>query len=106
VDNQDESTNKNMGETGEEVQDLGLTFDNDLNLDVDDTDIEEDDHVFMAVVHLVDHHHSICALNMVFRHLAEASAKNSKPKGIQETMPTSLHGYANIFSEMAFDTFP
>jgi hypothetical protein len=62
IDSQDESTHKNMGETGEEAQDLGLAFDNDL---VDDIRIEEDDHVFKAMVHPVNPHHFICALSTV-----------------------------------------
>jgi hypothetical protein len=43
---------------------------------------------------------------MVSGYLAEASAQNSKPKGFQETMPTALHSYADVFSEMAFDALP
>jgi hypothetical protein len=39
-------------------------------------------------------------------HLAEAFAKNSKPKGFDDTVPTSLHTYADIFSETAFDSLP
>jgi hypothetical protein len=40
VDDQDESTHKNTGETGEEVQDLGPAFKDDLDVDVDDIEIE------------------------------------------------------------------
>jgi hypothetical protein len=54
VDNQDESSHKNTGETDEDAQDLGPAFDDDLDLDIDDIEIEEDDHIFMAIVHLVD----------------------------------------------------
>jgi hypothetical protein len=43
---------------------------------------------------------------MVSRHLAEVFAKNSKPKGCEDIVPTSLHAYADIFSEMAFDSLP
>jgi hypothetical protein len=42
----------------------------------------------------------------VSRHLAEAFAKNSKPKGFEDIVLTSLHTYANVFSETAFDTLP
>jgi hypothetical protein len=38
--------------------------------------------------------------------LAEAFAKNSKPKGFEDIVPTSLHTYADIFSETTFDTLP
>jgi hypothetical protein len=81
IDNQDESTHKNMGETDEEVQDIGLAFDDNLDFNVNNIEIEEDDHVFMATVHLVNPHHFIHALSTVSRCLVEASAKNSKPKG-------------------------
>jgi hypothetical protein len=69
-----------MGETDEEVQDIGLAFDDNLDCDVDNIEIEEDNCVFMAMVYLVDPYHFIHALSTVSRHLAEASAKNSKPK--------------------------
>jgi hypothetical protein len=36
----------------------------------------------------------------------EASAKNSKPKGFEDIVPTTLHEYADIFSETAFDSLP
>jgi hypothetical protein len=37
-------------------------------------------------------------------HLAEAFAKNSEPKGFKDIVPTSLHSYADVFSETAFDS--
>jgi hypothetical protein len=43
---------------------------------------------------------------MVSRCLVEASAKNSKPKNFEDIVPTSLHAYADVFSEMAFDSHP
>jgi hypothetical protein len=43
---------------------------------------------------------------MVSGCLAEVFAKNSKPKGFQDIVPMSLHAYANIFSETAFDSLP
>jgi hypothetical protein len=103
---EDESPHMDTEETDEEVQDLCPTFDDDLDSEVDDFTIEEDDHVFMVMVHPVDPHHFICASSMVFGHLAEAFAKNSKPKGIEDIVPTSLHTYANVFSETAFDSLP
>jgi hypothetical protein len=39
-------------------------------------------------------------------HLVEAFAKNSKPKDFEDIVLTSLHTYANVFSEMAFDSLP
>jgi hypothetical protein len=39
-------------------------------------------------------------------HLAEAFAKNSKLKGFEDIVPTSLHTYADVFSETAFDSLP
>jgi hypothetical protein len=41
---------------------------------------------------------------MVSRRLVEVFAKNSKPKGFEDTVPTSLHTYADVFSETAFDS--
>jgi hypothetical protein len=38
--------------------------------------------------------------------LAEAFAKNSKPKGFENTVLMSLHTYADVFSETAFDSLP
>jgi hypothetical protein len=66
-----------MDETDEEVHDTGLAFDDDLDSEVDDFTIEEDDHVFIAMVHLVDPHHFIHASSMVSGCQVEASAKNS-----------------------------
>jgi hypothetical protein len=43
---------------------------------------------------------------MVSGRLAEAFAKNSRPKGLQDIVPMSLHAYADIFSETAFDSLP
>jgi hypothetical protein len=54
---EDESPHVNIDETDEEVQDRGLAFDDDLDSEVNDFTIEEDDHVFMAIVHLVNPHH-------------------------------------------------
>jgi hypothetical protein len=100
----DESTHMDMDGTDEEAQDIGLDFDNDLDSEVDDFTIEEDDCIFMAIVHPVDPHDFVCTSSMVSGHLAEVFAKNSKPKGFEDTVPTSLHTYADIFSETAFDS--
>jgi hypothetical protein len=40
---------------------------------------------------------------MVSRCIVEVFAKNSKLKGFEDIVPTSLHTYADIFSETAFD---
>jgi hypothetical protein len=42
----------------------------------------------------------------VSRHLAEAFANNSKLKGFEDIVLTSLHTYANVFGETAFDSLP
>jgi hypothetical protein len=73
---------------------------------VKDFTIEEDDGVFMAMVHPVDPHHFVCASSMVSGCLAEVFAKNSKLKDFEDIVPTSLHTYADIFSETAFDSLP
>jgi hypothetical protein len=95
-----------MDETDEEAQDTGPAFDNDLDSEVDDFIIEEDDRIFMAMVHLVDPHHFIRASSTVAGRLVEVFAENSKPKGFEDIVPTSLHTYADVFSETAFDTLP
>jgi hypothetical protein len=42
-------------------QDMSPAFDDDLVSEVDDFTIEEDDHVFIAMVYLVDPHQFVCA---------------------------------------------
>jgi predicted aspartyl protease len=103
---ENESLQVNMDKTDEEAQGTGLVFDDNLDSKVDDFTIEEDDRIFMAMVHLVNPHHFVCALSTVSRHLAEAFAKKSKLKGFEDIVPTSLHTYANVFSETAFDSLP
>jgi hypothetical protein len=90
-------------ETDEEAQDIGPAFDDDLDSDVVDIIIEEDDHVFMTMVHPVDPHHFVHASSMVSGRLA---AKNLKPKGFEDTVSTTLHEYADVFSETTFDSLP
>jgi hypothetical protein len=92
----DESPQVNMDETDEEAQDTGPAFDNNLDSDVVDVTIEEDDRIFMAMVHLVDPHHFVHASSTVSRHLVEAFAKDSKPKGFEDIVPTSLYAYADV----------
>jgi hypothetical protein len=96
---EDESPHVNTDKTDEEAQDTCPAFD-------DDFTIEEDDCIFMAMVHLVDPHYFVCALSTVSRHLAEAFAKNSKLKGFEDIVPMPLHTYTDVFSEMAFDSLP
>jgi hypothetical protein len=43
---------------------------------------------------------------MVSGRLVEAFAKNSKPKGFEDIVPTTLHEYADVFSETTFDSLP
>jgi hypothetical protein len=101
---EDESPHMNTDETDEGAQDTA--FDDDLDSEVDDFTIEEDDHVFMTTVHPVDPHHFVHASSMVSERLVEAFAKNSKPKGFEDIVPTTLHKYADIFSKTAFDSLP
>jgi hypothetical protein len=103
---EDESSHMNKDETDEEVQDTCLAFDDDLDSEVDDFTIEEDDRVFMTMVHPVDPHHFVQASSTVSGHLAEAFAKNSKPKGFEDIVPMTLHEYADVFSETAFNSLP
>jgi hypothetical protein len=115
-------THINTDETDEGAQDTCLAFDDDLDSEVDDDldsevdddldsevddfTIEEDDHIFMAMVHLVDPHHFVCALSMVSGCLADTFAKNTKPGGFEYIVLTTLHEYADVFSETAFDSLP
>jgi hypothetical protein len=96
---EDESPHVNTDKTNEEAQDTFPAFE-------DDFTIEEDDRVFIMMVHLVNAHHFVCALSTVSRCLAEAFAKNSKPKGYEDIVPMSFHAYADVFSETAFDSLP
>jgi hypothetical protein len=93
---EDESPHVNADETDEEVQDTGLAFDNDLDSDVDDIIIEEGDRVFMTTVHPVNPQHFVHAFSTVSGRLAEAFAKNSKPKDFHDIVPMSLYTYAAI----------
>jgi hypothetical protein len=85
-----ESPHVNTDETDEEVQDMCPAFDNDLDSEVDDFIIEEDDHVFMMMVHPVNPHHFVCALSTVSGCLVEVFAKNSKPKGFEDIHYTPM----------------
>jgi hypothetical protein len=71
LDNQDKSPHVNMGETGEEVGNESLAFDDNLNFN-DNVEIEEGDQVFIVMVHPVNPQHFVCALSTVSGHLAEA----------------------------------
>jgi hypothetical protein len=102
----DKSPHMDMGETDEEAQDASPAFDDDLDSEVNAFTIEEDDRIFMVIVHPVDLHHFVCALSTVSRRLVEVFAKNSKPKGFEDTVPTSLYTYVNVFSKSAFDSLP
>jgi hypothetical protein len=93
AEDEDESPHVNTEETDEEAQDLCPAFD-------DDFAIEEDDCVFMTMVHQVDPHHFVRASSMVSGCLAEAFAKDSKPKDFEDIVPTSLHTYADVFTHL------
>jgi hypothetical protein len=43
----------------------------------------------MTMVHLVDPHHFVRASSTVSGRLAEVFAKNSKPKDVEDIVPTS-----------------
>jgi hypothetical protein len=102
----DESPHLNTDETDEGAQDTCPAFDDNLDSEVDNFTIGEEDCVFMTMVHPVDPHHFVCASSMVSGRLAEAFAKNSKPKGFEDIVPTALHEYADVFSETAFNSLP
>jgi hypothetical protein len=102
----DEFPHMDMDETDEEAQDTGPALDDNLDSEVDDFTIEEDDRVFMAMVHPVDPQHFVCALSTVSRRLAKVFAKNSKPKGFEDIVLMPLHTYADVFSKTAFDSLP
>jgi hypothetical protein len=103
---EDESPHMQTDKTNKEAQDTGPAFNDNLDSDVVDFTIKEDDRVFMTMVHPVNPHHFVHASSMVSRRLVEASAKNSKPKSFEDAVPTLLHAYADVFSEMAFDSLP
>jgi hypothetical protein len=54
----------------------------------------------MAMVHPVNPHHFVHALSTVSGRLAEAFAKNSKLKGFEDTVLTSLHTYADVATHL------
>jgi hypothetical protein len=93
---EDESPHVNADEADEEAQDTCPALDDDLDSDVNDITIEEGDHVFRTMVHPVDPQHFFRASSTVSGHLAEASAKNSKPKDFHDIVLTSLHAYADV----------
>jgi hypothetical protein len=103
---EDESPHINTDETDEGAQDTCLAFDDDLDSEVDDLTIEEDDRVFMTMVHLVNPQHFVRASSTVSGRLAEAFAQNSKPKHFEDIVPMTLHKYADVFSETVFDSLP
>jgi hypothetical protein len=93
---EDESPHVNTDKTHEEVQDTCLAFDDDLDSEVNDFTIEDNDCIFMAMVHPVDPHHFVHASSTVSGRLAEVFAKNSKLKGFEDIVPMSLHTYADV----------
>jgi hypothetical protein len=89
---EDESPHVNADETDEGAQDACPAF--------DDVTIEEGDRVFMAMVHPVNPHHFVRASSTVSGRLAEAFARNSKPKDFHDIVPPSLHAYAAVFTRI------
>jgi hypothetical protein len=55
-----ESLDVNRDKTDEDAQETGLAFDDDLDSEVEDFTIEEDDCVFIVMVHPVNPHHFSC----------------------------------------------
>jgi hypothetical protein len=94
----------NTDKTDKEARDTCPDFDDNLDSEVDNFIIEEDDCVFMTMVHLVNPHHFIHASSTVSGCLVEVLSKNAKLKGFEDIVPMSLHTYADIFSETAFDS--
>jgi hypothetical protein len=102
---EDESSHMNTDKT-DEVQGTCPAFDDDLDSEVNDFTIGEDDCVFMTMVQLVDPHHFVRTSSTVSGRLVEAFAKSSKLKGFEDIVPTTLHKYADVFGETAFDSLP
>jgi predicted aspartyl protease len=77
----DESPHMDTDETDEEAQDTGPAFDDDLDSEVNDFTIEQDDRIFMVMVHPVDPHHCPC-----FEHSVRTSSgsvcQKIKAKGV------------------------
>jgi hypothetical protein len=73
---EDESPQVNMDETDEEAWDTCPAFDNNLDSEVDDFTIEEDDRIFMTMVHPVNPHHFVHASSTVSR-LAKGNPKRT-----------------------------
>jgi hypothetical protein len=86
---EDESPHVNMDKTDEEAQDTCPALDNELHSEVDDFTIEEDDRVYNNGASGQSSPFCLC-LKHVSRHLAEAFAKNSKPKGFEDIVPMSV----------------
>jgi hypothetical protein len=80
---EDKSPHMDMDKTDEEAQDMSLALDDNLDSEVDDFTIEEDDHVFTAVVHPVNPHYFVCASSTVSGHLAEAFAKTLSQRALR-----------------------
>jgi hypothetical protein len=102
----DESPQVNMDETDEEAQDTCLALDDNLDSEVDDFTIEEGDCISMTMMHPVYPYHFVHASSMVSGCLAEAFAKNLEPKGFEDIVPMSVHPYADVFCQMAFNSLP
>jgi hypothetical protein len=109
AEDEDESPHVNMEETDEEVQDLCPAFDDDLDSEVDDFAIEEDDCIFMTMVHPVDPHHFVRASSTVSGRLAEVFAKDSKLKVFEDIVPmptSSVKRPLTPFQNIANGTTP
>jgi hypothetical protein len=107
AEDEDESPYVNTEETDEEAQDLCPAFDDDLDSEVDDFTIEEDDRIFMTMVHPVGPYHFVRASSTVSGRLAEVFAKDSKPKVFEDIVPmSSVKWPLTSFQNIANGTTP
>jgi hypothetical protein len=92
AEDKNESPREDMDKTDEEAQDTCPAFHDDLDSEVDDFAIEEEDHVFITMVHLVNPDH--------FVH-ASSSVQISSRSIFQELKAKGFSGYcADIITHM------
>jgi hypothetical protein len=90
----------------DEIPGLREEHDGKDDTDYDNTDIEDDDRIFVAHVHPEDPEHFVRAFQTVSQRLSEAFTKNSKPKTFRDVVPDSFHDFEDVFNEHAFDSLP
>jgi transposase InsO family protein len=72
----------------------------------DEVEIEDGDRIFVATIHPEESGHFVRATQTVSQRLAEAFARNSKPKNFRELVPSYLHDFEDVFSKESFDSLP